>query len=131
MNLMKCSPASLKTDWDAFIFSPLNFSRIACAQTSPSPKKKIGERDDCESPSSPIFCEGRGASVHRLQPNFSTLRQSSLRKQPSLSAPDRWVRRLKTGILRDKRPLSETGPCREVKTTVNVPAWKKKEHVHW
>ena len=28
-------------------------------------------------------------------------------------------------LLRDKRPLSEIGPFREVKTTVNVPAWTR------
>ena len=68
---------------------PLELQPNSLCTDVPLPSEKIEERDVCDSPSSPIFSEGRGASVHRLQPNFSTMRQSSLRKQPSLSASGR------------------------------------------
>ena len=81
----------------------------------PAPlRKKIGERDVRESPSSPIFSQGRGASVHRLQPNFSTMRQSSLRKQPSLSASGRQGR-FAWGISPGETSLAARRLCSQAK----------------
>ena len=81
----------------------------------PAPlRKKIGERDVRESPSSPIFSQGRGVSVHRLQPNFSTMRQSSLRKQPSLSAYGRQGR-FAWGISPGETSLAARRLCSQAK----------------
>ena len=68
---------------------PLELQPNSLCTDVPLPSEKIEERDVCDSPSSPIFLRGGVRLYTGYSRIFSTMRQISLRKQPSLPAPSR------------------------------------------